>query len=180
MITLRESKRLSQSELAEQMQFGRSMVNRVESRERPASADYVIAFALAMEIGIEETLLAAGLIPKEAIDNERFKGLTDVKAALQIGWLFDQFQDPIERGKTLNIVQSVIKTAVLNSNAALDKAEIETDRKEIMAIYDQASEEDQETLLWAVRAQMTKVKGGKDSEAKNTQSRLRSKPAKAG
>lgn len=179
MITLRESKGLSQTDLADTMTFGRSMVNRVESRERPASADYVIAFAVAMGIPVAEALYRAGVIPEYAVNTAELGTPQDLKVVLELDRLLSLIPVELDRAKTMNTVRAVIKAAIQNFRETQEKAEIEADRRELMALFDQLTEEEQNTLLWAARSQNTKGKGAKGNEAKGSQDVVRGRPQKA-
>lgn len=158
------------------MSVDKSLVSRVESGQNRPTADFVVALSAALKLDVREALLRAGF----SVHESSFKEPGYSTSALEIDRLLNQIPDAIERSKTLNIVRSVLKTAIQNAKAVQEKAEMEADRRELMALFDQLTDEDQETLLWAARSSKTKGKGAKDNETKGAPGVVRAKPAKAG
>ncbi|MFZ4773953.1 MAG: helix-turn-helix domain-containing protein [Terrimicrobiaceae bacterium] len=173
MKTLREAKGLKQGELAEQMAWAQSELSRVESGQKEPTADFVVVMAYALEIDVRDALVQAG----KPVHEISFKETNP--AALETDRLLSQIPDATERARTMNTVRAVIQTAIQNYKATQEKAEIEADRRELMALFDQLTEEEQNTLLWAARSQNTKGKGARGNEAKGSQDVVRGKPQKA-
>ena len=132
-----------------------------------------------MGIPVAEALYRAGVIPEYAVNTAELGTPQDLKVVLELDRLLSLIPVELDRAKTMNTVRAVIKAAIQNFRETQEKAEIEADRRELMALFDQLTEEEQNTLLWAARSQNTKGKGAKGNEAKGSQDVVRGRPQKA-
>jgi transcriptional regulator with XRE-family HTH domain len=106
--TLREAKLLSQTELADKMGFARSMVSRVESGDREPTADFVVAFAVALGLDIDETLVVSGLIPADFLAARKDGVLGDAKEAFEIARLLNAIPDDDERENAIADIRALL------------------------------------------------------------------------
>jgi len=108
---LRETRNLNQGEVARLMPWAQSEVSRIESAQKEPTADFVVAFAEAMEIPVTEALLAAGLITDEAYQRvENSKGvLDDAKDALELVRLLGSIEDDDEREAAIQDIRALLR-----------------------------------------------------------------------
>jgi transcriptional regulator with XRE-family HTH domain len=104
MKTLRNEKGINQGQLSELMKFDQAQVSRVESGQKAPTADFVVAFAAAVEADVREALLMAGY----PVHGNSFKELTDEKTALEIVRLLAEFPDE-ERDDALADTRMLLK-----------------------------------------------------------------------
>jgi len=94
------------------MGYAAPVLSRIESGEREATADFVVALAVAMDLPIDETLHQAGLIPESALKLKLKGVMYDAKTALEIGRLLHQLEDSDERAWVVDAIRALVRSAV--------------------------------------------------------------------
>lgn len=119
---LRDAKGLNQAEFANLIGFDRSVISRIESGEKVATADFAVAIAIAFELPADEVLYQAGLLPESALGLRIQGALSDPKTLIEINRLLDQINDTDDRERAIGTIRAVIQAAIDHDKAHNPKA----------------------------------------------------------